>query len=99
MDTAVTNLTPVTLPTLAATPDAVRLLARLPDEVLRATPPPEAGAGDWSIHTVVVHFVDSHRRQVSRVRKMVAEDRPLLPNVDEWESLVATGLLDEPTGA
>lgn len=96
----VPQLTPVTLSTLAATPQAVRaMVAGLPDEVLRALPDPDANAGDWSLHTVVVHLVDSHRRQVGRVRKMVQEDNPGLANVDEWESLTASGLLDEPTAA
>ena len=91
------TLTAVTLPVLGATPQAVRtMLAAVPEEVLRTAPAPDAGAGDWSLHTILVHLVDSHRRQVARVRRIVGEERPLLPSVDEWESLVATGLADAP---
>lgn len=94
------HLTVVTLPTLAATPVAVRLLLTgLPEDALAAVPAPEAQAGDWSLRTVAVHLVDSHRRQVGRIRRMVEEDRPELASVDEWESLVASGLQSESTTA
>ncbi|MCK9485851.1 MAG: DinB family protein [Dehalococcoidia bacterium] len=94
------RLTAVTLSTLAATPATVRLLLTgLAEGTLHATPPAEAEAGDWSLHTVAVHLVDSHRRQVRRIRRMVAEDRPTLAAVDDWESLVVSGLQDEGTEA
>jgi len=93
-----TPLTPLTLPTLSNTPSTVRaMLAGLPDATLEAIPAPELNAGDWSIRTVVAHLIDGHRRQVGRIRSMVEEDRPTLANVDEWESMQASGLLDQPT--
>jgi len=93
-----TALTPLTLPTLTNTPSTVRaMLAGLPDAALDAIPAPEVNAGDWSIRTVVAHLIDGHRRQVGRIRRMIEEDRPTLANVDEWESMQASGLLDQPT--
>lgn len=94
-----TTLTPLTLPTLAATPATVRaMLSTLPVAILEAEPASEANAGDWSIRTVVAHLVNGHDRQVSRIRSMVEGDRPVLQNVDEWEAMIASGLLGTPTG-
>jgi len=91
-------LTPVTLPTLRATPSAVRALVEgVPEEVRQAAPPPEANAGDWSISTVVAHLIDGHRRQASRIRLMVEQGNPVLQNADEWEAMLASGLLGRPT--
>lgn len=92
------TLTPVTLPTLRATPSVVRTVVEgVPEAVRQATPATEANAGDWSIATVVAHLIDGHRRQVGRIRSMVEQDRPVLQNVDEWESMQASGLLGRPT--
>lgn len=94
------TLTPVTLPTLRAAPSVLRVLVEgIPEEVRQAAPAPEADAGEWSIATVVAHLVDGHRRQVGRIRRMVEEERPDLPNVDEWASMQASGLLGQPTEA
>ena len=87
-------LTPVTLPTLRATPSAGRALV---EGVPEAAPPTEAKAGDWSIATVVAHLIDGHRRQGGRIRLMVDQDNPILQNVDEWASMEASGLLGRPT--
>lgn len=93
-----TPLTPVTLPTLRRTPRVLwALLEGIPEEVRHAAPPPEAGAGEWSMATVVAHLVDGHRRQVGRIRLMLEQERPVLQNVDEWESMQASGLLGRPT--
>jgi len=92
------TLTHVTLPTLRATPSVVRgLVEGVPEAVRQAAPPPDAKAGDWSISTVVAHLIDGHRRQVGRIRLMVEQDNPVLPNVDEWASMEASGLLGRPT--
>lgn len=92
------TLTPVTLPTLRATPSAVRAMVEgVPEEVRQAAPPPEADAGDWSISTVVGHLIDGHRRQIGRIRLMLEQDNPVLQNVDEWESMEASGLLGRPS--
>ena len=93
-----TALTPVTLPTLRATPSVVRALVEgVPEEVRQAAPPAEANAGDWSIATVVAHLIDGHTRQVGRIRLIVEQDDPVLQNVDEWEAMESSGLLGQPT--
>ncbi len=92
------TLTAVTLATLRATPSVLRpLVEGVPEEVRQAAPAPEANAGDWSISTVVAHLIDGHRRQAGRIRLMVEQDIPVLQNVDEWESMQASGLLGRPT--
>jgi len=68
------------------------------EDVRQAAPPPEAKAGDWSISTVVAHLIDGHRRQAGRIRLIVEQENPVLQNVDEWESMLASGLLGRPTG-
>ncbi|MEX1022248.1 MAG: DinB family protein, partial [Dehalococcoidia bacterium] len=69
----------------------------LPEDVLDEAPEEDAGAGTWSIQVVAAHLVDSHRRQVGRLRRIITEERPEIPSVDEWESLEASGLLAEQT--
>ncbi len=92
------TLTPVTLPTLRATPSTLRaMLEGVPEEVRQAAPAPEARAGDWSIATVVAHLVNGHQRQVGRIRLMVEQESPVLQNVDEWEAMQASGLLGRPS--
>ena len=93
-----TALTPVTLPTLRATPSTLRaMIEGVPEEVRQAAPAPEVNAGDWSMATVVAHLIDGHRRQVGRIRLMVEQDNPVLQNVDEWAAMEASGLLGAAT--
>jgi uncharacterized damage-inducible protein DinB len=96
--TTLARITPVTFPTLRATPSTVRAMVEgISEAVRQAVPDPEADAGEWSIATVVAHLIDGHRRQVGRIRRMLEEERPALPNIDEWESMQASGLLGRPT--
>ncbi|MGE3960304.1 MAG: DinB family protein [Dehalococcoidia bacterium] len=91
-------LTPVTLPTLRATPSVLRAMVEgVPEDLRQAAPAPGANAGEWSITTVVAHLIDGHRRQVERIRLLVEQEHPALQNVDEWESMEASGLLGQPT--
>jgi len=85
-------LNPTTLAVLRNTPMALRAFTSgVPEEVLRFAP----AEGEWSIHDVVAHLLDRHRIQVGRVRSVVEEDRPAIPDVPEQESLEASGLRSE----
>lgn len=52
---------------------------------LRAVPPPESVAklGRWSIQQLVVHLMDSHVTAAWRMRKIIAEDNPLITAYDQ----------------
>lgn len=56
--------------------DAVRGLTQ---DQLRARP----GPGAWSIHELVVHVMDSDLICAHRMRRIIAEDKPLLLAYDE----------------
>jgi hypothetical protein len=48
--------------------------------------PPAAAApevGTWSIHQIVIHMMDSDAIGVHRMKRVIAEDRPLLIGYDE----------------
>jgi hypothetical protein len=55
-----------------------------PDELLRH-PPENAGpeVGKWSIHQVIVHLADAEFALADRVKRIIAEDDPVLLAWDE----------------
>ena len=55
----------------------------LSKEDLLCTPPPDANVGRWSIQQVVIHCVDSDLVSVDRLKRMIAEDNPMLIGYDE----------------
>lgn len=61
-------------------PAAVRqAVAGLTPEELHARP----GPGQWSIHEVVIHLLDSDMVSIDRMKRVIAEDNPPLLNYDE----------------
>jgi uncharacterized damage-inducible protein DinB len=89
------ELTLATLATIAGTPSALRaLVGGLPPEALEAE-----DAGGWSVRQVLAHLLDSCGRQRGRVVAMLDEDFPTLQNIDEMESLQASGYLERPAGS
>jgi uncharacterized damage-inducible protein DinB len=65
---------------IRSTPQRLRAaLAGLPKRLLTWRPAP----GKWSIHEIVCHMRDAEREgYLYRYRKILAEDNPLLPDVD-----------------
>lgn len=70
-----------------------RAIDGLSDEDLKSFPVP----GTWSIQQIVVHLADSDAIWVTRLKRMVAEDRPLLMGYDECD--FAANLLCEEQSA
>jgi uncharacterized damage-inducible protein DinB len=64
---------------LEGLPRLRRALAGLGPEQLRARPVP----GKWSTLEVVCHLVDSEQAWCHRMKRVIAEDRPLLIGYDE----------------
>ena len=64
---------------LASLPRLRRAVADLSPEQLRARPVP----GKWSTLEVVCHLVDSEQAWCHRMKRVLAEDRPLLIGYDE----------------
>lgn len=60
-------------------------IANLSPADLTRRPPQGAGpdAGTWSIHQIVIHMMDSDAIGVHRMKRVIAEDRPLLIGYDE----------------
>ncbi len=54
-------------------------LADLPDDVLDAKP----GPGKWSIRELVIHMADTDAIAIDRMKRVIAEDCPLLIWADE----------------
>jgi DinB superfamily len=68
------------LKTLRATPVVLRVLVSGVDEgQLRRRPAP----GEWAIIEVVGHLADTEERALTRVRRMLGEDNPLLEPFDQ----------------
>jgi hypothetical protein len=66
--------------TLRATPVVLRALVDgIDDAWLRWRPAP----GEWAIIEVVGHLADTEERALGRVRRMVAEDNPVLAPFDQ----------------
>lgn len=55
----------------------------LSKEDLLCIPPADANVGRWSIQQVVIHCVDSDLVSVDRMKRMIAEDNPMLIGYDE----------------
>ena len=57
----------------------------LGNEELNRMPPPDAGpeAGKWSIQQVVVHLADAELAFADRIKRIAAEDDPVLQAWDE----------------
>ena len=64
---------------LASLPQLRRAVADLTPEQLRARPVP----GKWSTLEVVCHLVDSEQAWCHRMKRVIAEERPLLIGYDE----------------
>ena len=64
---------------LASLPQLRRAVADLSPEQLKARPVP----GKWSTLEVVCHLVDSEQAWCHRMKRVIAEDRPLLIGYDE----------------
>ncbi|QOV91605.1 DinB family protein [Humisphaera borealis] len=60
--------------------DAVAGLSR---EQLLWKPPADLSVGLWSIHQIVIHMADSDAIGVHRLKRVIAEDKPLLIGYDE----------------
>lgn len=54
-------------------------IAGLQEEELRFKPAP----GKWSIHEIVVHVADAEIVGIQRLKKVLAEERPLLTSYDQ----------------
>jgi hypothetical protein len=67
-------------------PERIReALARVPKAALSWRP----GAGQWSVHEVVVHCADSETNAALRIRTLIAEKEPLIVGYDQdvWARL------------
>src|SRR3954451_6520519 len=64
---------------------AIRGLTR---EDLIALPAPEGEVGKWSIQQVVLHLADCEAVFADRIKRVIAEENPVLPAFDEnkWAS-------------
>ena len=93
MTDASSQLVAGTLDVLAGTPAALRaLLSALPDVV--ATRPADDG---WSPRDVLAHVLSVEPWALAhRVRLMLDEDGPAIPNIDESEALVRSGFRERP---
>jgi uncharacterized damage-inducible protein DinB len=75
------------LAAIGSTAAVLRALARgLPDELLE-----HADDGRWSVRDIVAHLLDRRRYQRGRIELMLAEEHAGFPDVDEAESLEASG--------
>ncbi|SFJ80024.1 DinB superfamily protein [Paenibacillus sp. UNC496MF] len=64
----------------------------LTEEELRFKPAPDR----WSIHEILIHVTDSEVSSTSRMRKVLAEDEPMLASFDQeaWTARLRYGLMD-----
>jgi uncharacterized damage-inducible protein DinB len=87
------GLAPGTLAVLRATPAVFEaLFAGQPDAALE-----RRGVEGWSAKDVLAHLVSMQPLTlVARVRAIVEEDMPSLPDIDEQETLAQSGLRDRP---
>ncbi len=53
-------------------------IAGLTQQDLLWVPPPDAGIGLWSIQQIVVHLMDSDLISADRMKRIIAEENPLL---------------------
>jgi hypothetical protein len=77
--------------TLRATPIVLRALVNgVDDGRLRRRP----AAGEWAIIEVIGHLADTEERALGRVRRMLAEDHPLLEPFDQEALAIQRRYLD-----
>ncbi|TCZ70211.1 DUF664 domain-containing protein [Paenibacillus albiflavus] len=64
----------------------------LTEEELRYKPAPDK----WSIHQILIHVTDSEISSTSRLKKVLAEDEPLLISFDQdaWANNLGYDLMD-----
>ena len=88
------SLAPGTLTFMAAMPAVLQtLFARQSQDILG-----RRGREGWSPKDVLAHLISIQQPAlVDRVKAMLDRDLPLLPNVDEHETLEQAGLRDRPT--
>jgi hypothetical protein len=55
-----------------------KAIAGLTKQDLLWIPPPDAGIGLWSIQQIVVHLMDSDLISADRMKRIIAEENPLL---------------------
>jgi uncharacterized damage-inducible protein DinB len=67
-----------------------KAVAGLDAEALRARPVP----GKWSILEVVCHLADSEQAYCHRMKRVIAEENPLLPGYDETRFAAALACPD-----
>jgi uncharacterized damage-inducible protein DinB len=80
---------------LEATPSILRaLLAPLPEAIVAA----DLDRG-WSPKRVLAHFVDAEHVFADRLRRMIAEERPLIRSIDPLATLAAGDYLSRPVDA
>ncbi|HVT87596.1 MAG TPA: DinB family protein [Tepidisphaeraceae bacterium] len=58
-------------------------IAGLTSEQLNWAPPASANAGAWSIQQVILHIMDSELIGADRMKRIIAEDNPLITWWDE----------------
>ena len=88
------SLAPGTLTFMAAMPAVLQtLFARQSEDILG-----RRGREGWSPKDILAHLISIQQPAlVDRVKAMLDHDLPLLPNVDEHETLEQSGLRDRPT--
>ncbi len=74
-----------------------RRLLELTDAQLDTFFAPEAGVGRWSCRVLLGHLVDADMSFIHRIRRAVAEDRPVFSVWDE-NAFIDSGLYGGPAG-
>jgi uncharacterized damage-inducible protein DinB len=67
----------------AAADKVAQAIRNLTPEDLLAAPDPSANVGKWSIQQVVVHIADAEAAFADRIKRIIAEDDPVLQAWDE----------------
>jgi hypothetical protein len=70
-------------------------LMKLSDAQLDRTFPASAGIGEWSCRVLLGHLADAELANVHRIRKMLAEEHPVLTPWDE-NAFIDAGLYGKP---
>ena len=90
-----TELAPSAIEILESTPRTLRgLLGSLPEAAI-SSPGPEG----WSPRDVLAHLLSVQQpAMIDRVRLMLENDEPPVPNIDEEAALVNSGYRERPAG-
>ena len=67
----------------AAADKVAQAIRNLTPEDLQCVPDPAANVGKWSIQQVVIHLADAEAAFADRIRRLIAEDDPILYAWDE----------------